>query len=174
MAPLFAAAGGALQGAGGALSAVLGLAGTVISAAGAAQAADAQAKAYEHQAAQMEIKGKQEQAAAYWDAQQEKRKKNFLISRLQSKAAASGFEATSPDVIKLGEGVTKLGTMNQMMATAGGRIKSAGLMDSAAAARYDAQAARSAGSLNAFSTILGGVGGMFQSLPSGSNALRYS
>lgn len=174
MAPLFglfgiggAGGGIGIGGIGSLISGATSLIGASIAAKGQRQAAEAQAQAYEFQAKQLEIKGKQEQAAAYWTAMREKRKKDYLISALTSKAAASGFSVDSPDVLKLGDDIIKTGTMNQQMAIASGLTQRYGLEDAANAKIADANAARQAGETMASATIIGGIGGFTKSLFSG-------
>jgi hypothetical protein len=166
-----AAAGGGLGGIGSAIGAIGSIAGAAIGAAGAQAQADAQARAAEHQAAQYEVKAKQEQAQAWWQAREQKRRKNLLLGRLQAQAAASGFDATSPDIVGLGgigSEIVKYGTLNQMMAISGGQTRAAGYMDAANAAYAEADDARRAGSIAAASSIIGGIVGMGKYMTGGS------
>ena len=157
-----------------ALALIATLAGTAVSAVGTiaagqakAQEAEAQARAQEFQAAQLDVAAKEEKASAQRDMFELRHRKELALSQLQSKAAGSGFSATDPTALQIGDEISKYGTYQEQMAMYGGEAKSRDAQFSAAAKRYSAGMSREIGSsyktasyLSAGGTILGGIGGM--------------
>lgn len=176
------------------------VAGTAVSAVGTIAAGKAQAQqakdeglvrkqSADYQAAQLEMKGKEEQAAAQQEAEQYKRNKTLALSSLQSKAAGSGFSATDPTALALADEISRYGTLQEQMAMYGGTSRRAGLEDQAAGERFSGQSAYVAGRntakaikkasyFDAASTILGGastLAGKYAkpAAPAASSSYRY-
>lgn len=143
-------------------------------AAGRAQARQAQAaglagkQAADYEAAQLEMRGKEEQAAAQREAEEYRRRKELALSTGQARAAASGFSATDPTALALADEIAKYGTLQEQLATYGGTSRRAGLEAAATGERFSGQSAYEAGLktaksirrgsyFDAASTILGGV-----------------
>ena len=147
-----------------AIASIASIIGTGVSAVAGASAAQAQAEAQQdalnYQAAQLEARGKQEQAAAQQEALQYKRKKDMALSALQARSAASGFMATDPTATQLSEDIEEYGTLQQQLASFGGRDRRAGIDAQAAASRYQGQIIAQEGRSSAFGTIIGGLTGM--------------
>jgi hypothetical protein len=150
----------ALAGLGSALSAISSIAtvaGTLISAQGTIAAGKAQQQAANYEAAQLDIKAKEEQAAAQREAEQLRRRKELALSSLQTRAAASGFSATDPTASRLAGEVAEYGTLQEQAAMYGGTSRRAGLEGQAAATRASGAAARQGASYRAAATIIGGI-----------------
>lgn len=167
------------------------------------EAADAQNKALRYQAEQLGIRAKEEEAASQWEAQQMRRERGIVQSALQARAAGSGFSATDATTLQIGSEIEKYGTLQEMMASYGGRSRRAGLeaeaigrtaegasilrgaeyADAAAinTAKYGPEIARYAGAgakASAAASILGGISGGFSrfasiSAPTSTSSYRY-
>jgi hypothetical protein len=129
---------------------------------GTIAAGKAQQASANYQAQLMEKKGKEEQALSQRQALQQKRKTKIALSNLQSRAAASGFQEDP----KIGTEIAEYGTLQQQMLAYGGESKRRGLEESAMAARMSGQAAAQGAKAEAFGTILGGMGSMFDAYSS--------
>jgi hypothetical protein len=112
------------------------------------------------EAAQLEERGQEEEAAAQREAEQLRRRRDLALSRLTARSAASGFSATDPTALNLGEDIARYGTYQENLATFGGRSRRAGLEAQADAARFSGDAARQASYWRAGGTILTGVGSL--------------
>lgn len=134
------------------------LAGAGIGAYGTVQAGKAQKDAANFEALQLEAKGKEEQAAARVEADQYRRKKELAESTLQSRAAASGFTATDPTTLQLGDEIEQYGTLQEQMAMYGGTARREGLGDQARAKRWSGNVGYIASKPKATATILTGLG----------------
>jgi len=133
------------------------IAGAAVSAQGQRQAAAAQKANLDYQAKQLEMQGKEEQAAAQHEVFQKRREKELALSALQARGAASGFETTDATGLQIGEDIEKYGTLQEMMAAYGGRSRRAGLEAEAVGRRAEGNAAVRGAKSAAFGTILGGV-----------------
>jgi hypothetical protein len=91
------------------------------------EAATSRNRALQYQASQLDMRAKEEQAAAQLEAQQFAREKRYAQSALQARAAGSGFDATDPTTLQIGSEIEKYGTLQEMMAAFGGRSRRAGL-----------------------------------------------
>ena len=169
MAGLATGIGGAIT----AISSVVGIVGTVAGAAIQAQAiqqqADATAKMARAQAQQYEVKADQERAAAWVQADREKRARNQLVGRQEAVAAASGFEPTGGDYLGAEGGglitdLFSLGTLNAMQAIYEGEANAEGLRYAATLKEIEAQDALKAGRIGAAATMIGGFTGLASSL----------
>jgi hypothetical protein len=176
-----AAAAGAI---GSLVSGVATIAGGAAQAQGIKQQAAAQQANLEYQAKQLEIKGKEEQAAAQYEAFQKRREKEFALSALQARSAASGFTATDPTVLQIGSDIEKYGTLQEMMASYGGSSRRAGLDAQAVGnraqgaaivqgAKYAAQGAMIGSLASGFSKFASGIGSFASTYPTSSSAYKY-
>jgi hypothetical protein len=150
-----------------AISAVVGLVGSLVSAAGTMAAGRAQQEAEEYKAKQLEIKGKEERAAAQREGQEYERKTELALSTLQARGSTSGFTATDPTSLAIADEIAKYGTYQQQMTMYGGESRQAGLEAQAEAARMEGRAARTGARYAALGTIIGGVGGAFKTMAGG-------
>lgn len=133
------------------------IAGAGVTAAGTLAAGKSAQQAAEYEAAQLDIKAKEEQAAAQRDAEEYRRRKQFALSKLQTNAAASGFTATDPTALALADEIEQYGTYQQQMAQYGGTSRKAGLEAQAIGRRMEGRAARRGASYGAAGTILSGI-----------------
>ncbi|QND67637.1 hypothetical protein HB777_29345 [Mesorhizobium loti] len=140
------------------LSAILGLVGTAVSAAGTLAAGAAQKSAADFQAAQLDQQAKEETAAAQREAERAKKEKNFVISRQQAVAGASGLGALDETVQDLAGDVITQGTVNEGMIRYGGEERAKGRRAQAASARMEGKAAQTGSYFGAAGTLMDGVG----------------
>jgi hypothetical protein len=126
------------------------IAGTAVSTIGTLASGRAAQQAANYQAAQMDMKGKEELAQGQQEAEQYRRKKQLALSTLQSRAAASGFEATDPTITEHGE-------LQEGLAMYGGKSRREGLEAQARGKRFEGKAERIGSYYKAGATILGGV-----------------
>jgi len=156
------------------ISTVATIAGTAVAAAGTiaagrqeraladakAQMAVAQGKAKQQEqeflARQYEARGKEEQAASQAEAAQLQRQKKLALSKLTANAAASGFTATDPTTLTIGDEIAKYGTLQEQMAQFGGASRRAGLESQATASRMTGQSAYDAGMQEAYISRMAG------------------
>ena len=154
------------------------IAGGVMQAQGQRQAAASQKAAMDYQAKQLEMQGKEEQAAAQHEMFEKRREKELALSALQARGAASGFETTDPTGLQIGEDIAKYGTLQEMMAAYGGRSRRAGLNAEAVGRRAEGAAAVQGAKSAAMGTILGGLTSGFSRFaeykpPSAATSYRY-
>lgn len=135
-------------------------------AAAAAQKAAGQAakQSADFEAAQLDIRAKEEQAAAQRESEQIRRRRDLALSSLTARSAASGFSATDPTTLSIGDEITRYGTTQEQMAMYGGASRRAGVESQAAGRRFEGEAALRGANLSASArrydaagTILGGV-----------------
>lgn len=174
-----------LSAASGLISGVASIAGGAAQARGIRAQAAAQQANLNYQAKQTEIKAKEEQAAAFLEAEEYRRRKELTLSNLQAAAAGSGFTATDPTTLQIGSRIEKRGTLQQGIAQYGGASRRFGLEARAEGLRaegragvigagYRARGSILAGFANAasgFGRFASGIGGAFSG-GSGSG-LRY-
>lgn len=152
----------------------------------------------EFEAKQLDIKAKQEMAAAQQDARQLERNKKLALSKLQARSASSGFSATDPTSLALADEIERYGTLQRQMANFGGKMRRqelelsakgkrftgqsalSSVYSEANAAKQSAKAARTGSYLSAGGTLLSGAsdwavkyGGSFGSGASSRSKLRY-
>lgn len=139
------------------LSAGATIMGGVMQAQGIRAQGAAQQQQANYQAAQMDIKAKEEHAAAQRDQEQLKRNKELALSALQARSAASGFDASDPTAMQIGEDIARYGTLQELMAQYGGLSRRTGLEDSARGRRAEGRAARQGSRLAARGTIFSSV-----------------
>lgn len=139
------------------ISTVATIAGTAMTAAGTIAAGKAAKVAGDYEAKQLDIKAKEEQAAAQREGEQYQRQKKLALSKVQSLAAGSGFSATDASTLADIGDIEAYGTVQQQMAEYGGTSRRAGLQAQAEAARMEGRNKKRASYYDAASTILGGV-----------------
>lgn len=161
---LATAAGAGVPAAGTIVSGLATAAGAGVSAAGTIVSGHAQRAAANFEARQLDERAKEEQAASQIEAQQLGRRRNLALSALQTRAAASGFSATDPTTLQIGDEIAKYGTMQEQTALYGGSARRRHLEAEASGTRYTGEARRVASNYTAAATVLGGVSNL---------ALRY-
>lgn len=139
------------------ISTVATVAGTAVTAAGTIAAGKSAKRAADYEAAQLDIRAKEEQAAAQREAEQLRRRKEVALSTLTANAAASGFTATDPTALQIADDIENYGTMQEQMAMYGGQSRRVGTEAQAEGRRYEGRAALSGAKSKAMGTILGGV-----------------
>lgn len=144
----------------GTIAMISSLVGGVVQAGGDLRAGRAQQQAANYEAAQLDIKAKEEMAAAQLDAQQLRRNKELALSTLQARSAASGFSATDPTTLDLAGEIQEYGTLQEQLALYGGKSRRAGIEAQAEGQRAGGSAAAQGSGYSAFGSILGGVTGM--------------
>ena len=142
----------------GGLGGALSIGGTVLSAVGAIQQGNAQKAAGEYQAKQLEAAGKAEQATAIQAANEERRQKEFAISRARTVAAASG----GGQDLALMEDIEEDGELRAQTKIWQGNEAAAGRNAQAAAARFEGSQYKKAGFINAMSTVAKGGASFYE------------
>lgn len=174
-----AASSGGLATLGTVVSGVGTIAGAAASAAGQRQAAASQKASLDYQAKQLEMQGKEEQAAAQHEAFAQRRQKELALSSLQARGAASGFDTTDPTGLQIGEDIEKYGTLQEMMASYGGKSRRLGLNAEAVGRRAEGRSIVQGAKSAAMGTLIGGLTqgfSRFAQMPassSGSGNYRY-
>lgn len=161
------------------VAAIATVVGSAATAAGTIAAGNAGEEQGEYEAAQLDIKAKEEQAAAQQEAQQLRERKERALSSLTARSAASGFSATDPTALALSDEIERYGTLQEQLAQYGGKSRRAGLEAQATGSRISGKAAKKGSRLSAAGTILGGVsslgkyGGPLSSSGSAPASYRY-
>src|SRR5690606_17407049 len=119
------------------LSAILSAVGTAVSAVGTIAAGSAQKASAEFQAKQLEIQGAEERAASQREAARARRERDFVLSRQQAVASASGLGALDETVQELAGDVVQDSAVNEGMIRYGGEERAKGRRAQAAAARLE-------------------------------------
>ena len=135
--------------------------GTVVSAVGTVAAGQARRKQADFQAAQLDVKAKEERAAAGLEAQEIQRATRLKLSTLQARAAASGFGAADPTVLDLAGGIAERGGLAAGITRYGGNSRGRAYNAQAEGERISGRAAETASYWGAASTVIGGFGSMF-------------
>ena len=141
-----------------AIGAVASLLGTVVSAAGTIAAGKAQQQQADIQAMQMEQQASQERAAAQRESKEERKRRDFALSRLQALSSASGFMGTDPSTLDTFEDIWSTGEFRAALKRYGGEQEGQKLRYAAEGARFSGQAAAQGAKLAALGGVLGGVG----------------
>ncbi len=136
----------------GKIAAAASAAGTLLSTAGAMTAARTQEKTAQFNAAQIEAKGKAEQAQSTHEAENERRRKELMLSRARAVGAASGGGI---DLNLMGD-IEEEGTLNEQRILWSGNEARKGRFDQAAAIRTEGKAKKRAGMFDAGTTLLSG------------------
>jgi hypothetical protein len=138
---------------------LLGALGSVLSGAGTIAAGAAEKQSADFEAAQMDMKAKEEVAAAQRDAIAKRKEGEILNSRAQALAAASGAGAgtDAPTIVKLMGQTAGEADYNAQTAMYGGYSRAAGLRDSAKARRMSGNASLLGSVLGGFGSMAGGM-----------------
>lgn len=136
----------------GKIAAAASGASTLVTTAGALKSASAQEKAAEFNAKQMEAAGKAELAEATIEAENERRRKDLMMSRARAVGAASGGGI---DIDLMGD-IEEEGVLNEQRIIWGGKERRAGRNAQAASSRFAGQSKKRAGILDAGSSLLSG------------------
>lgn len=139
----------------------LGILGTGITAAGAIKSGNAAKANADFEATQLKQQAKEETAAAQRAQLQQRRKTNFLLSRQQSVAAASGLGALDPSVLQLAGDVTQEGAYQEGLIKYGGENRARGLRGQAAATEASGQAQQTGSYFSAAGSLASGFGSLF-------------
>ncbi|PAQ00903.1 hypothetical protein LRP31_25440 [Mesorhizobium mediterraneum] len=161
------------------LTTILGVLGTAASAVGTIAGGAAAKTSADYQAAQLEQQGKEEVAASQREAEQARKEKNFILSRQQAVAGASGLGALDETVQDLAGDVVQQGAVNEGMALYGGQERAKGRRAQAAAARLEGKAAQTGSYFSAAGTIMDGIGSFSDGYgqkkkPAGSSSYMYA
>lgn len=144
-----------------AVAAIASGVGTVLSAVGTIAAGKQQQKAANYEAAQLEVKGKEERAAAQRQGLEAAKNKRLALSRIQAVAAGSGFSATDANTLDLMGETDEYGTYQQQILQYGGESRARGYKAQAVATRMSGNAAYKGAMLSAAGTIIGGAATMY-------------
>lgn len=165
------------------LSTILGIVGGVVQAVGTIAAGQAERQAADYEAAQLDVRAKEEKAAAFREAEEVARRRRLVLSQVQSRAAASGLGPTDDTVLNIESEIAGYGAEQEGAARAVGVMRERGLKAQAAATRASGRAAATGSAFAAGGTILGsfvnafsqkyGDGGYKRSNPYGTMAAYY-
>lgn len=136
----------------GKIAAAASAAGTLLSTAGMYTSARTQEKTADFNAKQIEAKGKAEQAQSTHEAENERRRKELMLSRARAVGAASGGGI---DINLMGD-IEEEGTLNEKRILWAGNEARQGRFDQGAALRVEGKAKKRAGVFDAGSTLLSG------------------
>lgn len=151
------------------IGAIVGLIGSAVSAAGTIAAGKAQQQADEYAAVQLEMKAKEERAAAQKEAHQYERRRDLALSTVQARSAQSGFTGTDPTALAIADDIEKYGTYQAQLAQYGGESRRAGYEAQAEGKRLEGRAARIGAGYAAAGTIIGGFSGIAKGFGGGSS-----
>lgn len=170
---LFAIGGAGGGGISSMLGVVTGLMGTMMQAqaanaqaVAAQRAAEARNTAAQYEAAQLDIRAKEEAAAAQRTALQHQRRRELALSTLNARSAASGFSATDPTVLQIGDEIERYGTIQSGLAQYGGQSRAEGVRGQAAGRRYEGEAALVGGQAAAAGYRASGMASMLSGISS--------
>lgn len=119
------------------------------------------------EAAQLDEQAKEETAASQREALQAKRKTNFLLSRQQAVASASGFGALDPTVLQLAGDVAQEGAYQEGIIRYGGEQRARGLRGQADATRATGDAQKRGSFFSAAGSLASSFGSLFSKYGSG-------
>lgn len=145
------------------ISAVGSLVGGVIAAQGQMQAAAAEQRNLNYQAVQLDMKAKEEQAAAQMKAHERKERGKLAMSRLRSLAASSGFDPV-PTLLRLGGQIAERAKLQADMENYGGLSRRYGLEAEATGKRAQGVAIMQGARTSATGTIIGAATSAFGGL----------
>lgn len=145
--------------AGTSLASTLGTIGTIAGGVGTIASGVAAKQAADYQAEQMDMQAKEETAAAQQEAKQKRKEAEFLMSRQQAVAAASGAGAGSdaPTIVRLMSETAGQGEYNAQTAMYGGYQRAAGLRAQAAGTRKSGRASLLGSAIGAFGQTASGL-----------------
>jgi hypothetical protein len=140
----------------------LGLLASAISAAGSIASGIASKNAADFQAEQQEMQGKEEFAASQREADQKRKESNYVQSRQQALAAASGGGAADPTIVRLMTQTAQQGEMNAQTSLYVGENRKRGLFDAAKSTRLTGRANLIGSFLSASGDLAGGFGKYYE------------
>lgn len=135
----------------------LAAAGTAVTVISAGQQAAAQRQQADAQAVALKNQANADAAASERQANNERRQGQYLMSRAQALAAASGAGATDPTVLNTEGQIAGQSEYNALTSIYEGGTPEQNALSAAQAARNTGRAARQAGTLNMISSGIGGV-----------------
>ena len=130
---------------------------TILSAVGKRKAGKAQDTASKYDAKVATQQAQQERAAAQRDALNQRRQGMLLASRAQAVAASSGAGALDPTVMNVISGLTGEAELAGLASIYQGESRARSLEHGATMSRLAGKQAKKAGSIDALTTLLGGV-----------------
>lgn len=136
---------------------IASIGGTVLSAVGAIQQGKYQQATAEAQAKAEERRAQEEQAGAQREAIRRGREARYVLSRQLAVSASSGGSASDSTVLNLMANTAREGDYQSQSAVYEGTMRGQGLQYQAGIDRMAGQQARTAGYINAGSSILGGI-----------------
>lgn len=145
----------------GIVGTVAQIGGTIVGAAGQIASGEAAKKDAEFQAQQLDIRGKQEFAAAQYEARQVARNTQLARSAIQARSAASGLGPTDATVLNTEADVASYGKEQELLALAVGEMSRRQAEYQAQSLRTTGQASATGAYYGAAGTILGGLGNIF-------------
>ena len=141
--------------------------GTLVSGIGTIAAGQARNRQAQYEAKQLDVRAKEERAAAGLEAMEANRRTRLTQSKLQARAAASGFGASDPTVLDLAGDIAERGALEAGIIRYGGKSRGRALEAQAEGTRISGRAAETASYWSAASTVIGGFGSMFARYGSG-------
>lgn len=139
----------------------LAIGGAALKAGGTIFSSRSQAKSLKSEAAQLDVQAGQTQASSQRDAIEQRRQARLVQSRALAVAAASGGGADDPGVVNIISDIAGEGEYRAMTALYNGDTEAAGLRGQATARRKEAKNVKTAGLINAASTLVGAGSSMF-------------
>lgn len=153
------AGAGAAAGAGLSFGTVLSAVGTGLSAVGTLAAGAQAEKAAKFKAAQEAQAAQEARASAQRQSLERRRQTNLTQSTLIARAAASGADASDPDVQNLGQSIAARGEYQALMEMYNGENRAQGLLSQSEADLYEGKAAKRNSFFKAAGTLASGFGG---------------
>lgn len=150
-----------------ALGAIVGLAGSVVSAAGTVAAGKAQMEQAKAQAEMQKREAVEEQARYQRGSMQANTERDLVLSKQRTAAAASGFSAQDPSASESWQNIYNEGTYNASMYSYTGKRNKAYGIYQGKLTEWAGERAYEGSKLAAFGTVLGGIGGFFNSFGGG-------
>ena len=145
----------------------LAFAGPALKAGGTILGASSQAKTLKKEAAGLDRQAGLERASSQREAIEERRQSRLVQSRGLAVAAASGAGADDPTVVNLLANLEGEGEYRALTALYEGNERAIGMEDQARARRKEAKNIKTAGIINAASTMLGAGSSMYDRYGSG-------
>jgi hypothetical protein len=167
MVDLFAA------GAIGAFSQIAQFAGPVLTAVGTIAGGAAAKEQADFKAKGLEMQANESRAASQRRAEERRQRGRLVLSQMQARAAASGTDATSGDVLGLTEDVAGRSEYQALTELYTGENRARGYIDQANSVRMSGENEKKGSFLKAASTIMGGARGIFSSFNSSGPTNRW-
>lgn len=149
----------------------MSVASTALNAGGSLYQGNQAKKAADSEARQIEYRAGQERAASQRQAEEQRRQARLAMSRAQAVAGGGGSDQTVVDLI--GDMAAE-GELRALTSIYEGDDRAFGLEQQAAARRREGKAARTAGYINAVSSVLRGGQSMFKKYGGGDSGMPDS